>query len=556
MIRDYAKALRDSGRFLVDRLTKARQGIGTTVSQPIPVPVVNRPDVRQGRAKSAFLDPMQANFGFGYRERTFQSSFEVARELTIQAPIVGIIISTRANECLPFTKRSMSSFSPGFKIVLRDEKEKPTAKSAARAKELERFIEHTGDPDNSALRDDFSTFVYKVATDSLMFAQMAAEIVPDRAGRPNQFYAVDASTIRIAQYAQPYDSDDLEKEVRHVQVVDGRILTTYTREQLMFGIRNPSTDVRMSGYGISEIEKVQRACAAILQSWEHNVRAFTQGTSIRGIINIREPMGPEQFEDFRDDFYRWARGVDNAHTTSVMNSEAGFDYTNLAQTNDQMGYGDWTNFLIKILCAAYNTAPDLIGFNYGNVGQDNALGQASNEWKITQSKERGLRPLVDHIFGLIDERIIKPLDENFRLVHVGLDQMTPEQAEQINTSQVRSVATVDEIRARTDQPPLPDGTGAIILDPTWLQNRSMMQMQAQQAQQAQQYADPNALQQQDPPQEQAEDQQPETDGGQANEGLDADSPDGSTDGPTPADAAEQDGAQKSLSGGHTWQLRL
>ena len=531
---------------MVEQLAKAGQGVGGTPVNPVPfaAPEATRP--AKGGPRSAFERPLQSAYGFGWKERTNLSAFETARELTYQAPVIGVIISTRANECLPFTRRSMSRFSPGFRVVLRDEKEKPTKKSQERAKELEQFIEHTGDPETSALRDSFTSVVYKIATDSLMFAQFGIEIVPDRSGRPAQFYPVDASTLRIAQYAKPYESDNLDKQIRYVQVVDGQILTAYTHEQLIFAVRNPSTDVRMAGYGISELEKVQRACSAILDSWQYNVRAFTQGTNIRGIINVREPMGSEQFEDFREDFYRWARGVDNAHSTSVINSEQGFEYTDLSRSNRDLEYGEWTNFLIRIICSAYNMATDQIGFNYGNVGQDNALGQNSNEWKITQARERGLRPLLDHIFGTLTNRIIYPLDENFRIEYVGLDQMTPEAAENYNTQRVRSTRTIDEIRAEADLAPMPDGTGNLILDPTWLQNRSMQQMQQQQAEQAAQQQEFGAqdlgVAPQDIQQLSSGDQLT-TDGGQDGEGLDADAPD------------EAD-AQKSLARPITWRLEL
>ena len=546
-LRDYARALGRSGRFLVEQLTKANQGVGGTAIQPLPFADPAATRSTKGGPRSAFERPLQAAYGFGWKERVVCNAFEVARELTYSAPVIGVIISTRANECLPFTRRSLNRFSPGFRVVLRDEKEKPTKKSQERAKELERFVEHTGDPETSALRDSFTSLVYKVATDSLMFAQFGIEIVPDRSGRPAQFYAVDASTLRIAQHAKPYETDNIEKEIRYVQVVDGRIVTAYTHEQLIFAIRNPSTDVRMAGYGISELEKVQRACSAILDAWQYNVRAFTQGTNIRGIINIREPMGAEQFEDFREDLYRWTRGVDNAHGTTVMNSEQGFDYTDLSRSNRDLEYGEWTNFLIRIICSEYNMATDQIGFNYGNVGQDNALGQNSNEWKITQARERGLRPLLDHIFSALNHRLIYPLDENFRMEYVGLDQMTPEAAENYNNLRVRTTRTINELRAEADQEPLPDGTGDIILDPTWLQNRSMQQMQQQQAQQAAQQqqfvGDDQGYADSAPPDQPQQSTQQSTDGGQDGEGLDADAPD-------------ENDAQKSFAKPLTWRLEL
>ena len=42
--------------------------------------------------------------------------------------------------------------------------------------------------------------------------------------------------------------------------------------------------------------------------------------------------------------------------------------------------------------------------------------------------------------------------------------------------EVTKIKTIDEIRAEMDEPPLPDGLGKIILDPTFLQNVQGQQM--------------------------------------------------------------------------------
>ncbi len=43
-------------------------------------------------------------------------------------------------------------------------------------------------------------------------------------------------------------------------------------------------------------------------------------------------------------------------------------------------------------------------------------------------------------------------------------------------NEVTKIKTIDEIRAEMDEPPLPDGQGEIILDPTFLQNIQGQQM--------------------------------------------------------------------------------
>lgn len=493
-----------------------------------------RPRNRRGSnivPSSRFEDPLNLYAGIGWKDRDFGSAFEKTREIIAQAPMIGVIISTRVNEVVPFGRHCSDRYGMGFRVILRNAKERPTKASSAKAAEIAEILYCTGDPKTAQLRDSLPTYLQKIAQDSLYYAQDCTEIVPGRNGRPAAFYAVDASTIRIAQHARPYQSDNLRKEVRYVQVIHGRIVTTYTQEQLAFGIRNPTTDIRMRGYGVSELEKVIRAASAILNVWEYNVRAFTQGSLVRGIMNIKEPMSYERFEDFRADFYRWARGVDNAHTTTVLNSEMGFDYTDLSQSHRDLEYGEWFNLLLKIICAAYHIAPEQCNFLYGNIGQSSVMGQQeNNQHKIIESKERGLRPLMDHMFNTLDERIVQPLDENFKIEWTGLDAMTPTDMANYNQLRVRTLRTVDELRAEEELEPLPDDSGKMLLDPTWLQARNMKMMAEQQAQmQGQQAAQPG---------------QPSPQPAQADEGPEIDSQDEDAKVEEPA----KDKAQKSASG--------
>lgn len=47
--------------------------------------------------------------------------------------------------------------------------------------------------------------------------------------------------------------------------------------------------------------------------------------------------------------------------------------------------------------------------------------------------------------------------------------MTRDEIAELNSKRVKTFLTIDELRAEDDLPPLPDGKGEIILDPTWLQ---------------------------------------------------------------------------------------
>jgi hypothetical protein len=140
-----------------------------------------------------------------------------------------------------------------------------------------------------------------------------------------------------------------------------------------------------------------------------------------------------------------------------------------------MEFSAWMDFQIKLCCSLYLMDPIELNFSYGNVGQKSALGNDHNKEKITESKERGLRPLLRTISNCINQSIIWPINESFEFAFVGLDAVTRVEMIDINSKRVKTIMTVDELRAEDDLEPLPDGKGQVILDSTWLQHAQMME---------------------------------------------------------------------------------
>jgi hypothetical protein len=269
------------------------------------------------------------------------------------------------------------------------------------------------------------------------------------------------------------------------------IVAEYSQEELCFGVRNPRTDMNLHGYGVSELEMMMKVMTALLWGWEYNQRAFSQGSTHKGILNFKGNIPEKQLRAFRRHWYMMLSGVENAWRTPITNAEE-LQWVSMHQSNRDMEYNAWMDFLIKIACACFTMDPVEVNFKYGNVGQQTGLQEASNSEKITESKERGLRPLLRFIAGCINKHIIWPMNEDFEFEFVGLDAKTQEDVADLNTKRVKTYRTVDELRAEEDLPPLPDGKGEIILDPTWLQHASMQAAAQEQPEGAETEAGPPA----------------------------------------------------------------
>jgi hypothetical protein len=343
----------------------------------------------------------------------------------------------------------------------------------------------------------FEQFLRKISWDSLVYDQLTFEVVPNRKGEPAEWYATDAATFRLADSARAYMENRSSDDVRYVQIYDGLIVNEYTAEELCFGVRNPKTDIRLHGYGTSELEMLITVITALLFAWQYNQNFFTQGAAQKGILNFKGTIPDQQMRSFRRHWYQMLAGVENAWRTPITNAEE-IQWISMQNTNRDMEFNSWMDFQIKLACAMFSMDPIELNFKYGVVGQKSAMQEGNNREKITESKERGLRPLLRFIAGCINSYIIWPINENFELQFVGLDALTRKDVAEVNTQRVKSYMTVNELRAEDDLEPIEGGD--VLLDPVYAQLKSAAQQaQMQQDQMAQQGMAPDFSTPEQPP---------------------------------------------------------
>lgn len=460
------------GQFITDRLVKAKNEDKADKGRDsgLDLPTEKASD----DPKSLFWDPYAIVEQLGYKDRPSTISYGTLRAMTWKMPIIQAIVQTRINQIASFCKPQHDRYQLGFRVKLRDAEKEPTKAESKWCDDMEKLIMRTGVTDNVRGRDSFEDFVRKVMYDSMVLDQMTFEIVPNRKGKPAEWYAVDASTIRLADTASTHMNEDLKDSIRYVQIYDGMIISEYTQEELCFGVRNPRTDLRLYGYGVSELEMLIPVITSLLFSFEYNQNFFTQGSAAKGIINFKGTVPERQLASFRRQWYQMLTGASGAWKTPITNSED-LQYINLQQSSRDMEFSAFIDFLIKVACSCYSIDPVEVNFQYGNSGQSASLVESSNKEKIIESKERGLRPLIRFLSANLNKYIIWPTNEDFELEFVGLDASTHSEVADLAGKQVKTYKTVDEIRAADDLPPLPDGKGEIILDPTWMQNHMAQQ---------------------------------------------------------------------------------
>jgi len=417
--------------------------------------------------KSMFWDPYAIMEALGYRDKPSSLTYGTLKSMVYRMPIIQSIVKLRVDQVASFCQPQQDKFKIGFRVKLRETRKEPTQIEQDWMRQAETLLYRTGVTENPRGRPDLRSFTKKYLWDSLVYDQACMEVVPDRQGRPCEFYAVDGSTMRLADSTK-MKFDESEDVIRYVQVYDSMVVAEFTAKELCWGVRNDRSDIRLAGYGVSELEMLISCITSMLYGWEYNSKFFTQGSAAKGILNFKGAIPEKSLKAFRRHWYALLAGITGAWRTPITNAEE-IQWINLQQTNRDMEFSAWMDFLIKVACSMYSTDPIEVNFSYGNVGQKSSLQQASNREKIQESKERGLRPLLEFVASSINQHVLWPINESFSFEFVGLDAMTKDQMAEYNTKLVKSVKTVDEIRAIDDDPPLPDGKGEVILDPTWLQ---------------------------------------------------------------------------------------
>jgi hypothetical protein len=457
------------GNVAADSFEKAAQDVASNRNAdgyPGDLPA-GLPEPAKEEPKALLFDPFAVIDQLGYKDRPSGITYHTLADMTRRVPVVAGIVQTRINQVANFAVLQPNDREPGFQMVLRDKDKNASKKEKQRADDLARWLLNTGS--SQALgKDTFEIFLRKLVRDSLTYDQATFEVVPNRKGEPADFYAVDAATIRIADLPPGAELEDDPNRARYVQIYDDVVIAEFAIRELCFGVRNPRTGIRLNGYGFSELEMLISTVTAMLWAFEYNRRFFSQGSATKGVLNFKGSIPDAKLDSFRRHWYAMINGVQNAWRTPITNAEE-LQWIDLHASNRDMEFSAFFDFLIKVACGVYQFDPSEINFTYGNTGQTSQMFQAPAEQRIKGSKDRGLRPLLRSIGTWINRYLIWPIDPDYEIEFVGLNPRDANDVIEQEKKQVSYKMTVDELRAQDDLPPMPDGKGEVILDPTWLQ---------------------------------------------------------------------------------------
>jgi len=463
-------------------------------------------NVKINEPKSAIIDPYDVEGIMGLRAKPTAITFSTLRSMA-QVPAIAAIINTRLNQVARFARRPRFEGDMGFKIVLKDSDATMTDPQKKRAFEIEEFFMRTGAAPNARRKDNFDSFLRKIVRDTLTLDAMVWENVASKRGEASEVWAVDGTTIEIVssnpagEEAQVPVYEPITNRgkkdsghIAYVQKIDGQIVAEYTEDELTYAIRNPRTDIRTVDFGMSELETLIEIVTGIMNSIRYNTSYFSNSHLPQGVLEVVGKVKDEHLEAFSRHWKTMTEGAGGKWSVPVLgiSEGAGVKFTPFHNSNRDMEFNEFLEFLFNIACAVYQIDPTEVGFKSWTSG--NSMSASDNtEAKMDQSKDKGFIPLMQFLANTFNSQIVDHIDDEYCLMWVGIDEEDEDAKWNRYKIQIDSgVVQVAEVRKKEDMEEVLDEEGkpaSWTLAPgnTVLMQVFMSELQAkQQAEQAEQ----------------------------------------------------------------------
>jgi hypothetical protein len=446
--------------------------------------------------KGLIFDPF-TDVGYSggiYKPRGAGSGFIsnlILKLISRRDPIVSTILHTRATQAASFCRLPSNRFDTGIEIKPRDG---VTDGSEAEIKEIEEFILNTGSLDNRS-KEDLMTLdqaAYALVFDMLTYGHCAIEKVHDMEGKLFAFLPLPAETIYYANkklidkntiqntieaYKEAYqkmngvdlgqDFESPEHEYTWLQVINGKVVEGFSASELVFAKFVLQTDIDLNGYSIGPLERAISMVTSHLQIENHQKMFFTHGVASKGLLVIQGDVTPNQMRTLQAQWTQQTTGPQTAWRTPVLGGIKGVQWQPLTATNRDMEYAAYQDHVIRTMHSCFAIDPEETGFGYLSKGvEQRSLSESSNEWKITASRDRGLRPLLNRLEQIINEDVLPAWNQEYadkyQFCFVGLDAETRTEEIQRLQNEVQLHTTLDEARKQADLQPMEVGGGLIL----------------------------------------------------------------------------------------------
>lgn len=325
-----------------------------------------------------------------------------------------MIIGMRVDDVLRYSELSTHLWKPGWRIERRDVESKVEDSDQKDIQEAQEFLLNSAidlgvtksrERDQHFLRG-FKGFLAATVRDSLTFDGIAIWTNMTNDNKVKAYASLPAGNIRLATRAG-YMGDPLKYAV----AVDdgGRVIQTFTRDELTFYVRNPRNDTDSFGYGYSEVEIALRLVKGFQNALDMNCDIFDRSAIANGILTISgNSVTQRQLDLVNRLLTNMKKGITKAWALPVMGLSDGakLEIIDLSKLKgNEAYYKEFMNMLVGALCAIYRFPVRRLGYRISG-GSHDAHPMPDDTPVANDEADPGLGPLLGHLEALVNEYLI------------------------------------------------------------------------------------------------------------------------------------------------------
>lgn len=366
-----------------------------------------------------------------------------------------LIINSRVSDVARYAQLSNHPWRPGWHVETMDAKETPSASTRRDIKEAESFIYNCNIEygySDARQRDAYSIspfeeFLRKSVRDMMRYDGWAIWTNMDRGGRVIQFQGLPASQVRLANPKYGYKNDP--KIFAALVDETGNPITGFTRDELVWKVRNPRNDPDAWGYGYSEIEMGVRLIQAFQSAIDLNASTFDRSGIPNAIMQLKGDFwNQDQIDLMQREWVNMKRGVSKTWGVPVIAVPEGGEIE-ITSLNDIKGtdvrYKDHMNMMLGMWSIITQFPARRLGtFTSGNHRDNQPLPDESVE--IQGVDDPGMPPLLYHISDVVNEYLLWNRWPHLRFIFSNIDPKSDAREYEAK----KQAATWKESRAEAD----------------------------------------------------------------------------------------------------------
>ncbi|MDP9373582.1 MAG: phage portal protein [Chloroflexota bacterium] len=212
-----------------------------------------------------------------------------------------------------------------------------------------------------------------------------------------------------------------------------------------------STDGLM---GLSMVQAAREAFGLALATEEYGARFFAQGSTVAGILSVKEELDDKQADSMARRWQRLHAGARNAHRIAVLDNGATWQQVGIPPQDAQ--FLETRKFQIAEIARIFRVPPHLIG----DVERSTSWGSGIEEQTLAFITYT-LRPWLRRLESAYSDDVLAVRD---RVARFDTDDLLRGKASErwdvYRIARTIGALNVDEIRAKEGEAPISDGSGS------------------------------------------------------------------------------------------------